>query len=249
MKHPVPVYEEVAPLYDSLVGNTAFENWLVVFARLEHAFHLSLKTCADIACGTGQVLSYLAGRGARVYGVDLSQGMLDISSARTRGLDVHLLRQDFRRLRLPERVELLTCNTDSLNYLLNEDDLRETLARFHESLETGGFALFDMNTRYQLINQQDGRIWKMRESNVRLYWKSGFDEETDIATLEMRHVVETPRGNRLYRETHRERAYPLEKIETLLGQGGFASVFSWDAAGLGPVSDNTRRIQFLAGKA
>jgi SAM-dependent methyltransferase len=249
LNHNVPVYEEVAALYDSLVGNTAFENWLAVFERLERAFRFSLRTCADIACGTGQVLSYLAGRGAKVYGVDLSRHMLDISRKRTCGLDVHLLRQDFRRLQLPRQVDLLTCNTDSLNYLLSEDDLGKTLARFHDSLEAGGFALFDMNTFYQLANQQDRRIWKMREGNVRLYWRSGFDAETNIAILEMRHVVETSRGNRFYRENHRERAYPPDRITALLEQGGFDSVYSWDAAGLGPVNDKTRRIQFLAGKA
>jgi SAM-dependent methyltransferase len=245
----VPVYEEVASLYDSLVGNTAFENWLAVFERLERAFHFSLRTCADVACGTGQVLSYLAGRGAKVYGVDLSRHMLDISRKRTFGLNVHLIRQDFRRLRLPRQVDLLTCNTDSLNYILSEDDLGETLARFHSSLEVGGYALFDMNTLYQLVNQQDRRIWKMREGNVRLYWRSSFDAETNIATLEMRHVVEAPHGNRLYRETHRERAYPPDRISALLEQGGFDYVYSWDAAGLGPVNDKTRRIQFLAGRA
>ena len=201
------IYEEVATLYDNLVGDFAFENWLPNFKRLEKAFGLDLDACADVACGTGKVLAYLAGRGARAYGVDGSEHMLSIAAERTRGMGVGLFRQDMRRLCLPRRVSLVTCNTDSLNYLLEEEDLAGTLAGFHRALEPGGCAVFDMNTINQLSGQKDRHIWKMREGNVRLYWRSGYDEETCIATLEMRHVVESPRGNRLYREVHRERGY------------------------------------------
>lgn len=245
---PDTVYGEVASLYDSLVGDAAFENWKVVFERLSKIFHLEIGTCADIACGTGQVLGYLAERGARVYGVDLSRQMLEIAGRRTAGTGVTLLRQDMRRLRLPEKVDLVTCNTDSLNYLLDEDDLRRTLRGFGDSLKPGGYALFDMNTAFQLKGQQDGTIWKMREANVRMYWRSGYDEASDTAILEMRHVIESPAGNRLYLEVHRERSYRHEVVEGLLCEAGFTDVFAWDAAGLGAVCEGTRRIVFLAGK-
>ncbi len=229
------IYEEVATLYDSLVGEFAFENWLPNFLKLERAFSLDLRACADVACGTGKVLAYLAGRGARAYGVDGSEGMLSIAAERTRGMGVELFRQDMRGLCLPRQVTLVTCNTDSLNYLLEEDDLAGTLAGFWRALEPGGCAVFDMNTIRQLSSQEDRRIWKMREGDVRLYWRSGYDDETGIATLEMRHVVESPRGNRLYREVHRERGYALELIEELAERAGFIATYAWDAAGLGPV--------------
>lgn len=243
-----PVYGEVASLYDSLVGNAAFENWLAVFERLEKSFRFNTGTCADVACGTGQVLHYLAERGARAYGVDLSRQMLEIAGRRTTGLDVKLLRQDMRELQLPEKVDLVTCNTDSLNYLLSAEDLRKTLGGFGDSLKPGGYALFDMNTAFQLRNQEDHNIWRMREGNVRLYWRSEYDSATETATLEMRHVVEAPSGNRLYLEIHRERSYPREMIGEFLEDAGFAAIYSWDAAGLRPLSENTRRMVFLARK-
>ena len=174
--------------------------------------------------------------------------MLGIAAERTRGMGVELFRQDMRRLCLPRQVTLVTCNTDSLNYLLEEDDLAGTLAGFHRALEPGGCAVFDMNTISQLSGQEDSHIWKIREGNVRLYWRSGYDDATGIATLEMRHVVESPRGNRFYREVHRERGYELERIGELVKRAGFDAVYAWDAAGLGPVNESTRRLQFLARK-
>lgn len=241
-------YEEVASLYDGLVGEFAFENWKPSFEKLERAFGLDLRTCADVACGTGKVLAYLAGRGAGAFGIDRSEGMLSIAAERTRGMGVELFRQDMRSLSLPRRVSLVTCNTDSLNYLLEEEDLARTLEGFYRALEPGGSAVFDMNTIRQLSGQEDRHIWKMREGNVRLYWRSGYDSEAGIATLEMRHVVESPRGNRIYREVHRERGYAPELIVGLAERAGFTAVYTWDAAGLGPVSESTRRLQFLAHK-
>lgn len=246
MSRAGPVYEESALLYDGLVGDVAFENWLVNFERLERLFGLSIETCADVACGTGQVLSYLAERGAAAYGVDISESMLAIAGVRNRGMKVELLKQDMRDLRLPRRVGLVTCNTDSLNYLLEEKDLAKAMACFHDALSPGGHLVFDMNSIHQLSAQEDRHIWRMREGDVRLYWRSSYDRESHIATLEMRHVVETPKGNHLYLEVHRERGYPLEKIEEMLAQAGFCPVFAWDAAGLGPVEEDTRRIQCLA---
>lgn len=246
MSETSAVYHETAALYDVLVGEAAFENWRAVFERLESAFGLRPAECADVACGTGLVLEYLAGRGARACGVDRSERMLAVAAARTAGMGVELYLQDMRSLRLPRQVDLLTCNTDSLNYLLKEEDLALALEGFRRALAPGGHAVFDLNTERQLADQADTAIWRMRLEGVRLYWRSRYDAQAGIATLEMKHVVESPGGNRLYREVHRERGYAAERVRELALRAGFKAVYAWDAAGLGPVSANTRRLQFLA---
>jgi SAM-dependent methyltransferase len=130
--------------------------------------------------------------------------MLEEAERRTRGLKVELLRQDLRQLALPEKVDLLTCNADSLNYLLEEGELLLSLARFRENLRPGGYAVFDVNTPYQLMGQEDGATWEMRLGDMRMYWRSRYDLGSGIATLEMRHVEEGPDGELCYREVHRE---------------------------------------------
>ncbi len=241
-----PAYSRTAELYDRLIGEGLFQSWKENFERLRDIFTFDLRTCADIACGTGLAARYLAEQGARVFAVDLSPQMLAEAEKRTRGLEVRLLRQDLRHLRLPERVSLVTCNADSLNHLLGEGDLRAALAAVKRNLRFGGHFMFDVNTPAQLAAQADSAVWRMREDNVRMYWKSSYDSESGIATLEMVHVIESPGGNSCYREVHRERGYGREEVEAAAGAAGYTVLYCWDAAGLGPVLEKTRRIQFLA---
>ena len=246
MTDECPAYSRTAAIYDELVGEGLFEAWKENFQRLQAAFKLPLKVCADVACGTGMAARFLAECGARVYAVDISPQMLEEAERRTRGLKVELLRQDLRQLALPEKVDLLTCNADSLNYLLEEGELLLSLARFRENLRPGGYAVFDVNTPYQLMGQEDGATWEMRLGDMRMYWRSRYDLGSGIATLEMRHVEEGPDGELCYREVHRERGYGKEDVESALREAGFSNAWCWDAAGLVPVSDGTRRLQFLA---
>jgi ubiquinone/menaquinone biosynthesis C-methylase UbiE len=55
----------------------------------------------EIGCGTGRLADHLAGRGARVIGVDQSAGMLAVAAGRVAG---RLVRADARYLPLPDGV-------------------------------------------------------------------------------------------------------------------------------------------------
>lgn len=61
----------------------------------------AVLTVVEVGCGTGRLVHHLAGRGARVLGVDLSAGMLAVAAGRVPG---RLLRADARRLPLPDAV-------------------------------------------------------------------------------------------------------------------------------------------------
>ena len=245
-QEPVPPYSRTATIYDELVGEALFQGWRENFLRLRKHMKGALRVCADVACGTGLTARYLAEEGARVYAVDISPEMLREARRRTAGMEVTLLQQDLRELRLPERVDLLTCNGDSLNHLLGEGDLDRALAAFRDNLDLEGCLLFDVNTPYQLFSQVDATIWKMRLGNVRMYWRSTYDEDSGTARLVMSHVEESDGERRFYREEHRERGYSRGEVETALERAGFRKALCWDACGLGPVAETTRRLQFLA---
>ncbi len=242
----VPPYSRTAEIYDELVGETLFEGWRENYRRLKKHMDMPVKVCADVACGTGLAARYLAEEGARVYAVDISCEMLRVARRRLADLPVIALRQDLRSLDLPEEMDMITCNGDSLNHLLNEGDLLRALTAFKNNLRPQGYLIFDVNTHYQLASQNDASLWKARQGRTRMYWKSSYDEKKRTALLLMSHVEEGALGNILYREAHRERGYDREEVERALTEAGFDKVLSWDASGLGPVTSTTRRLQFLA---
>jgi ubiquinone/menaquinone biosynthesis C-methylase UbiE len=62
---------------DELAGKPVDRAWLNLMVELAGDGIL-----ADVGCGPGHVAAYLAERGARVVGIDVSPGMIAVASAR-----------------------------------------------------------------------------------------------------------------------------------------------------------------------
>lgn len=207
-------------LYDRLVGRYAFEHWRDNFERLERRCPLHMNLCADVACGTGLAARYLAVRGARVFAVDRSREMLMEASEKA-VWGTTFIRQDMRYLSLPLGVDLIVCATDSLNYLLREGDIRRAIKSFYLNLNPGGYALFDMNTIWQLREGADVRPWEFDMDGHALRWVSGWDAAADTAVLEFSFLDMADEKGICPVEIHRERGYPLSWISGELRGGRF----------------------------
>jgi SAM-dependent methyltransferase len=240
-------YHELALIYDELVGDTAFDLWRENFEQLRARHGFDFDLAADIACGTGHAAFYLAGFCRKVYGVDVSSEMLDAARGRSTADNVVFLEQSFTALELPERVDLLTCNFDSLNYLVAEEEVVETLGRFARSLRPGGWCVFDMNTTRELEVEWGTSVFVHRVSRGVALWEADWDPQERINTLKMTNFIKEKNGlYRMSEETHRERSYDTGFIVRALDGAGFSSVETYDARDLTGVTGDTRRVQFVA---
>ncbi|GGJ03385.1 methyltransferase type 11 [Alicyclobacillus cellulosilyticus] len=93
---------------------------------------------ADIGCGPGYFSLPLAQLSSTVYGVDVSQEMLDILAQRAAAAGVHhiqLIRAPAEQIPLPDAtVDRALCA-----FVLHEvDDLQQTLAELHRLLKPDG---------------------------------------------------------------------------------------------------------------
>ena len=165
-------YRQLALIYDELVGDSAFDCWRENFDRLVARYSIEYEAAADIACGTGHAVAYLISRCDRVYGVDISPEMLQVASFRVRAQGSTFIEQSFTDFELPEKVDLLTCNFDSLNYLLSAEDVAEALRRFADSLKPGGYCIFDMNTTRELELEWGTSVLVHRVNNGFAVWES-----------------------------------------------------------------------------
>ena len=242
-------YREFALFYNELVGEAAFECWRENFERLTGRYAISYEVAADIACGTGKAVGYLARRCRRVYAVDRSPWMLDIARSEVLEENVVFLEQSFATLKLPEPVDLLTCNFDSLNYLTDEQQLGEALEAFARSLKPGGTAVFDVNTAGELNNGGITGAMVHRTREAVSVWETQWDSATGVHTLIMTNFLKVEGGlYRMSREVHRERAYSPAVILRLAEAAGFRYCRCMDARDLGAVDESTRRAQFMAGR-
>ena len=139
--------------------------------------------------------------------------MLEIARQRaaTEGVKVNFLRQDMRWLGPRGRFDLVTCWFDSLNYLLEVDDLARIFAEVSRVLDENGIFIFDVNTIRGLAVE-----WVREPSYVHLDSGDSFlvsvpqyDAATKIASL---HITGFTRENERWvriDEVHKERGYTL----------------------------------------
>lgn len=238
-------YSTSAGIYNRMVGLFAFEHWRENFERLEKRNGFDLSQVADVACGTGLASQYLSGRGAAVFASDLSLCMLKEAVGGRGSERVRYVQQDMRHLQTPGRVTFINCATDSMNHLLSEVDIKLALASFRAALRPGGYAVFDMNTAWQLREGSDSMSWEFDVEDQHMRWVSAWDENKMIYSLTLIFTARGEDGEDIV-EVHLERAYEITWVREALIGLGFTRVEMLDAAGLGKVGDRTRRVIFVA---
>jgi SAM-dependent methyltransferase len=119
-----------------------------------------VRSACDLACGTGTTAIELRHQGIKVFAVDLSPTMCRLarSKARSAGIRVVVIRGDMRIFRLPEPVDLVTCEYDALNHVPQKSDLARTARAVAGALRPGGYFYFDVNNRKHLQKNWPGRI-------------------------------------------------------------------------------------------
>jgi len=238
-------YSHLAKAYDETIGLPAFGRIRLGFETLARRYGLRFSSAADIGCGTGLFARYLNRCwGATVWAVDISPDMLRVAERNCLGADVRLLRQDIRRLRLPERVDLVTSNFDALNHLTGKDDLRVAFQRIAENLRPGGHLYFDLVTPCQPLAEGIAYVRRMKTRSRQVIQQIRWDPSRRKLSI----VVSMRSANsiRPMVEVYRERAYSFDEVGRWLMNAGFVIRGVHDAATLLPASGCPARIIVIA---
>lgn len=214
-------YTHLAPEYDRLVGDALYPTVRSSFEGCVRELGLGFGSAADVGCGTGRFLLDLARDGVAAIGVDRSPAMLRIAARRLRGTGVLLLRQDMRRLRLPRRVDLITCNGDTLNYLVTPDELASTLLRCRAHLRPGGHLVADL-----LSGRPTPGDWRTTDigngsaGRISLWWARS-DAMRRMTRVAIDFGRRGPSGDmRWAREVHVQRWHSPSEIEKAVERAG-----------------------------
>lgn len=242
-------YQSIACLYDDLLGNSMFALLQRNFDWLIREYNIKFHSVADVACGTGSFVSYLARRKTQVFGVDRSSAMLRIARLNNRGNGADFLCQDMRRLELPHNVDLITCNFDSLNYLLTMSDLMKAFNSFNANLSEGGNLIFDMITDSCKKKPPACYTRRFDAPGIISLWFISWDPLSRLRTVVVKNFIK--RFDHSYgceHEIHRERSYPIAIISNLLSNCRFVIRGVHDAYSILPASKFTTRAVFVAQK-
>jgi SAM-dependent methyltransferase len=256
-------YQAFAGVYDELMADVPYDEWCERIDRDIRKYGVSRNAgnreeagsedeavlaserdlVADLACGTGVVTRKLFDMGYDVFGIDISAEMLTRASDCDEGRGIMYLNQDICELDLYSTIGTAICICDSLNYLLEDDELQSAFDGVANFLYPGGVFIFDCNTSYKYRESIGESTIAEAGEDVSFIWDNYYDEDENINEYDLTLFIKREDG--LYEraeETHLQRGIEKEDIERLAQNSGLEIMLISDSDTGKEVTAETERI-------
>lgn len=253
-------YEDFAYVYDELMDETPYDMWKErIISDVEaygvtkpsrdasDALESERNLMLDLGCGTGTLTQMLYDEGYDMIGVDASEAMLSVAMEKREeaGSSILYLLQDMRELELYSTIGTVISVCDSLNYILELQELDQVFSLVHNYLYPNGLFIFDFNTDYKYREVIGDSVIAENREDCSFIWENFYDEEARINEYDLTvFVQEEDELFRRFEETHFQKGYLLEEISSLLEKNSFELVKIVDA----DLTQNVNAVEDIYGE-
>ncbi len=249
-------YQRYAEVYDRIGQRTFGERMAEAVLSWLPNEQQPPRRVLDLACGTGAATVVFAAHGARVVGIDRSPSMLTVAREveTGAGLNIDFIEGDIRTLQVPGPFDLVTCFYDSINYLVETEELVRCFAGVRSVLAPDGHFIFDVNTRAKLNAWGEAPFIAIDEPDLFGLYQASYDRSTHRSPLRLTFFVrdegEPARWQR-FDEEHIERGYLLSEIDDALREGGLERMHLYEIPNQGgsprrTATERSHRVLFVA---
>ena len=259
------MYQDFAAVYDELMDNTPYEKWGERIDTLIRKYGVSRperdvedllaserNLVLDLGCGTGTLAELMYQKGYDMIGVDISEAMLNLAMGKKEasGSEILYLQQDMRELELYSTVGTVYSVCDSLNYILEEEELLKIFSLVKNYLYPGGIFIFDFNTDYKYHEVIGNTTIAENREDCSFIWENLYDPEEEINEYDLTvFVKEEDDRFRRFTETHFQRGYTVEQMSRLARQAGLTVVEVSDADTGEAAGHKSERVYVVARRA
>lgn len=185
------MYKVLAGFYDALVkDDDATKLWVDFIKKYLHK-----KEVLELACGSGEITIALAYEGYEITATDLSKDMIKTAEMKAGSDKVKWNVMDMRNITFDKQFDGILCLCDSFNYLLNDEDVKNTITQVYKCLKEDGVFIMDMHSldRIEEFKNEffeDGMIngcgyqWTINTYEDKIYQNFAFYDHDGNATLE-----------------------------------------------------------------
>ncbi|UTY38763.1 class I SAM-dependent methyltransferase [Allocoprobacillus halotolerans] len=233
-------YENFAYYYDSLMDDQFYEDYyqfILQQCQFEEVF--------ELGCGTGEMAIRLAKNHKTVYASDLSSDMLEVAKQKAIEQNVNLVLQrvDMSDFTLSRPVDLILCLCDSMNYLLEPQQIIQTFQNVFQSLNNQGTFIFDIDSLYKMNVILKDYHEKEEDEEFVFEWKV---EKIDDGYVHHHVYIEDKLNGDIVDEDHYQKTYPVSQYLYWLNEVGFKAVEYF--SDFSSYHDDCERIIFVCRK-
>lgn len=248
-------YEVFASVYDLFMDNVPYDTWSEYLIRLLKKYKVGDGLVLDLGCGTGNITERLAKQGYEMIGIDNSEEMLSLAiEKQDKSSGILYLNQDMREFELYGTVAAIVSICDSMNYILEEEELLEVFRLANNYLDPGGIFIFDLNTIYKYKNVLGDTTIAENRKDSSFIWENFYYEDERINEYDLTIFVKEDDDNseadgglyRCHKELHQQKAYTIDTVKNLLEQAGMEFITAYDAFTEEAPSDTSERIYIVA---
>lgn len=243
-------YTGFASVYDMSMEHIPYDKWANHIDNILEQHGIGKGLVLELGCGTGSMTRKMADKGYDMIGIDYSEEMLSIARQRSEDKEEGILYlcQDMREFELYGTVAAIICVCDSINYMLNEEDLSKVFNLASNYLDPGGLFIFDMDTEYLYKEVLGDNTTYMNHEAGYFIWENNFYQDDMINEVNLTLFIKEA-DSELYRkheETHVRKAYNIDTIKGLLDEADLDFVAAYHELTNEEPKHNSERIYIVA---
>jgi len=233
-------YEQLSDVYDLFWGKWSPDYVSLISETLAGQMP-DRVSILDLGCGTGVLAVELARIGYTVVGVDISPQMIVVAENKVTDIpQVTFKVADMVDFKTSEKFDCITCTFDSINYLLEPEQLQKFMISASTKLKPGGSFIFDSNTVLLYETCQKGEF--QRELGGQSFLQIlDYDPIKRLSTTTFRF------SNRK-KEVHHQRPYDPDEITLCLRNAGLEVVRTYAGLKGEPFIFDSKRLICVAEK-
>ena len=169
------IFDSYAKYYDLLYKDKNYSSEVEYIAAHIKKDAPNARHILELGCGTGTHAEYLARKGYKVHGVDISEKMLSLAIKRKNELPAEIANNlsfelgDVRSVRIGSVYDVVISLFHVMSYQVSDNDLIDTLDTAYSHLSKDGLFLFDFWYTPSVLSQKpEVRVKKLEDKHIKV---------------------------------------------------------------------------------
>ncbi len=208
-------YDYFAPYYDQYMRHVDYDLWTdKILSIYKQHTPRPLKDILELACGTANISELLIGKGYNVTASDRSAEMLKYAAQKAHA--PQLLQADMTDALPSQAFDLIILVFDSINYLLEKDQVSSLLVNVSTALRDNGLFIFDISTHRNSVENFNRYINIDEDKDHVLIHRADFDPEQRLQKTSLTIFKRSDNHYVRMDEEHIQRVYHVPELLLLI---------------------------------